>query len=197
MNLIRKSILIVAVIMLVAIVALAADNAATYLIMGDIPPYYRLTQAFDAYTDKLKTIPGYTMHGGSGMLAGADHFLFDHSDITYETTYQSDELDMGMSVQITQHSGSDSDKWLMHEVDSDFRSYYGIPTESYSPLKIDAQTILDDSVAGETYRWISGNKVIEIKYRDLEMTKPEPLEVVKAYLAKHPSTIPAVLFQDL
>ncbi len=38
------------------------------------------------------------------------------------------------------------------------------------------------------YRWISGNKVIMLEYHDTGMTKPEPIEAVRAYLAKHPST---------
>ena len=104
---------------------------------------------------------------------------------------------MGMAVEVTQHAGSDSDKWLLHEVDSDFRNYYGMPTESYSPLRIDGQTILDDSIAGETYRWISGSKVIQIKYHDMTMSKSEPIEVVKAYLAKHPSTLSAMTLSQL
>jgi hypothetical protein len=113
---------------------------------------------------------------------------------SYETSYAGGE---GYSAPTVEVRAYDSIQWLLHEVDSDFRSYYGIPTESYSPMKIDGQTILDDSVSGETYRWLSGNKVIEIKYRDLEMIKPEPLEVVKAYLAKHPSTIPAMTLTQL
>jgi hypothetical protein len=39
---------------------------------------------------------------------------------------------------------------------------------------------------------MSGNKVIRIEYTDLEMRKPEPLEVVKAYMEKHPSTLPPI-----
>jgi hypothetical protein len=50
---------------------------------------------------------------------------------------------------------------------------------------------------GWDYRWLNGNKVIKIEYTDLEMTKPEPIDVVKAYLAKHPSTLPAITLTDL
>ena len=46
------------------------------------------------------------------------------------------------------------------------------------------------------YTWTSGQKVIEIKYTDLQRTKSEPKEVVKAYLQKHPSSIPTTLVFD-
>lgn len=192
-----KSIFYIAAFVLLAATLFATDDVSTYLILNDIPPYSRLTKTRDIVTDQFKTIPGYTIYGGSGVLAGSDHFLFDHSDMTYETTYQSDELDIGMSVQVTKHSGSDSDKWLLHEVDRDFRNYYGYPGKSYGPRQISGQTILENLIAGGNYRWLSGNKVISIEYHDAQMTKPEPLEVIQAYLTKHPSTLPAMTLTDL
>ena len=51
--------------------------------------------------------------------------------------------------------------------------------------------------AGWNYRWLSGNKVIMIGYHDSQMTKSEPIEVVKAYLAKHPSTLPPLTLKEL
>jgi len=35
--------------------------------------------------------------------------------------------------------------------------------------------------------------VVDIRYTDLQKTKPEPLEVIAAYLQKHPSTIPTLV----
>jgi hypothetical protein len=182
----------IAMIILSATMILAADDVSTYLILSDISPYKRLIQAYDAYSHKLKTILGYTGYPGSGVLAGADHFLFDHSDVTYETKYQSDELDIGMSVQVTKHAGSDSDKWLLHEVDTSFRNYYGMPGKSYIVRQVNGNTVILYGAGGWSYRWISGNKVINIEFTDLEMTKPEPLEVVQAYLVKHPSSLPTL-----
>lgn len=180
-----------------ASMARSAEDASTYLIMGDIPPYQRLTQVIDMITEKVKTIPGYSIYSNSGILAGANHFSLDHTDTSYETDYQSDALGLGATVQVTQHAGGDSDKWLLHEVERDFRSYYGLPDDSFVARQIDNSTVIGLSVAGWTYRWISGNKVIQIQYHDSQMEKPEPLEVVKAYLVKHPSTLPAMTSEDL
>lgn len=57
---------------------------------------------------------------------------------------------------------------------------------SYEP-----ETILTFGSAGWDYRWVSGNIVIDIEYHDTMMSKPEPLEIVSAYLAKYPSTLAA------
>jgi len=83
------------------------------------------------------------------------------------------------------------------ELDAEFRTYYGMPGKSYGPEKIEGQTILVDSAGGNDYRWLSGNKIIKIEYIDLQMTKSEPLEVIKAYLVKHPSTIATFTLQEL
>ena len=93
--------------------------------------------------------------------------------------------------------GGDSDRWLLHEADMSFRSSLGIPGGAYWQRKIDGQSILESGAGGRTYRWLSGNKVINIEYTDSQMTKPEPLEIVKAYLAKHPSTIAPMTLQQL
>jgi hypothetical protein len=104
---------------------------------------------------------------------------------------------LGVSVQITQHAGSDSDKWLLHEVDKDYRTYFGISDPSYIIRNIEGNTIITFGAGGWNYRWISGNKVVMIEYHDSQMTKPEPLEIVKAYLTKHPPTMPATTMKQL
>src|SRR5574340_117955 len=103
-------------------IAWSAEDVSTYLIMGDIPPYQRVTQVIDMITEKLKTIPGYSVYDNfSGTLAGADHFSLDHTDTTYETDYQSDALKLGANVQVTRHAGGESDKWLLHEIEDRYR----------------------------------------------------------------------------
>ena len=162
-----------------------AEGMQDYLISADIGEYlFRPKRAIEIY-------------GNSGVLIGAEHFYMDHDDITYQSTYIHPKTLVGVDVQITQHAGAESDKWLYHELDLEFRNYYGIPGKSYGPMLIDGQTILEDSVAGANYRWLSGNKVIVIEYHDAEMTKPEPIEVVRAYLAKHPSTLPQMSLMEL
>jgi len=190
-------ILCIAMLMLSGASLFAAEDVSTYLIINDISQYKRLTWTIDIITEKVKTIPGYTIHSYPGVVAGADHFSFDHLDMTYETKYQSEELDMGMSVQVTKHAGSDSDKWLLHEVEKGFRTSLGIPGDPYAMRVISGNTIMVFGSAGWTYRWLSGNKVIQIQYHDSQMTKTEPLEVVQAYLAKHPSTLTTMTSADL
>ncbi|HDL15930.1 MAG TPA: hypothetical protein ENH28_07260 [Euryarchaeota archaeon] len=149
------------------------------------------------------------MGKGSGVVGLAGHFNRDHEDTVCTGEYsniteiqglpieEARQKIIGIDVQVTQHSGSDSDRWLLHEVERDFRNYYGLPDDSFVARQINGNTIIGLSVAGWTYRWVSGNKVIQIQYHDSQMTKPEPLEVVRAYLAKHPSTLTAMTSADL
>ncbi|MDH4231750.1 MAG: hypothetical protein OEW04_06940 [Nitrospirota bacterium] len=193
----HKVIAVIFILITVIAVTSYAQTPTDYLILQDIDSYIFITQAKDFITGQPKTILGYSTRGGSGILAGVDHFSSDHTDTTYETDYinRTDRFDV--EIQVTQHTGGDSDKWLMHEVERDFRTYYGLPDDSFVARQIDNNTIIGLSVAGWTYRWISGNKVIQIQYHDSQMEKPEPLEVVQAYLAKHPSTLPAITSADL
>jgi len=171
-----------------------AQSVADYLILQDIG-LYKLDKP-------EKMLPGEPPSGGpriydsAGAVAGTDHFT-DHIDKTYEVMYLGGDAFASPTVQVTQHAGVDSDKWLLHESDIDFRNYYGIPGGSYAVVPIDGNYVLEFGSAGWDYRWLSGNKVIKIQYHDSQMTKPEPLEVVKAYLAKHPSTIPAMTLTQL
>lgn len=171
---------------------------ATYLILADIGAF-KLHNQSRAFPDrKLRPITPYKKYNGSaGVLGGAGHFNYDHNDVTYETGYDNGTVGMGVSVQVTKHAGSDSDKWLLHEMERDFRNYFGNPGKTYGPRVINGQTVMEDTVGGIDYRWLSGTKVIDIHYVDLEMTKPEPIEVVQAYLAKYPSTLPAITLREL
>ena len=125
---------------------------------------------------------------GAGIIAGTGHFP-DHLDKSYEVRYLGGAELSSPKVQVTQHAGGESDKWLLHGVDRDFRNYYGLPGDSYAMRIIDNQTIMASGSGGWTYRWLSGNKVVHIEYTDLQLEKPEPLEVVSAYLALHPSSL--------
>mgnify|MGYP001617340262 CR=1 FL=1 len=153
-----------------------AQDISNYLITTDIGPYKRITKG-----------------GPSGnILAGADHFGLDHKDAAYGISYVNDESKMWIEVQLTQHSGSDSDKWLLHEVEDGYRknpeqdNFRGVIRE------INGNRIFTYR-RGTHYSWISNNIVIDIRYTDLQKTKPEPMEIVNAYLQKHPSTIPAMV----
>ena len=165
-----------------------------YLILGDIGPY-KLSSPQSFFPGE-PPIGGPRVYDRSGIVAATGHFP-DHMDKTYEVMYIGGNGIPSPTVQVTQHSGSESDKWLLHEVERDFRSYYGLPDDSFVTRQIDNHTVIALSVAGWTYRWISGNKIVQIQYHDPQMTKPEPIEVVRTYLAKHPSTLTAMTSADL
>jgi hypothetical protein len=157
------------------------------------PSDYLIIQSIGSFLSDGKGKCG----NGPGLHAAADHFRIDHNDITCDTGYYNVAQDMAVEIQVTQHAGVDSDKWLLHELDRDFRNYYGLPGDSYVMRVINGNTIMAAGSGGWDYRWLSGYKVVHISYTDLQMTKPEPLEVVQAYLAKFPSTLTSMTSADL
>ncbi|MDH4164750.1 MAG: hypothetical protein OEW15_18980, partial [Nitrospirota bacterium] len=177
---------IMILMMLLFPVVCFSQETANYLILNDIGEYkYRPKRTTETY-------------GNSGVLIPADHFDMDHNDTTYGARYVHPVTILGVEVQVTHHTDpADSIKWLLHEVDKSFRTSLGIPGESYGPRVIDGHTIMDFGAGGREYRWLSENKVIRIEYTDLQMEKPEPIEVVKAYLAKHPSTLAPITLKQL
>ncbi|OGW50686.1 MAG: hypothetical protein A2Z50_07625 [Nitrospirae bacterium RBG_19FT_COMBO_42_15] len=145
------------------------------------------------------------MGKGSGVVGLAGHFGKDHDDTVCTGDYSNINQIRGLPVeevrqklvsvkiQLTQHSGSDSDKWLLHEVERGFRR--GDYEENMTVARfrnIDGNNIFYSGLGGGTYRWISNYVIVSIEYIDLYKQKPEPIEVVRAYLAKFPSTIPAL-----
>ncbi len=175
--------IIVTALMLVLPTITYAVTVADYLIDSDIGEYSR-------------SYPG-ACPKGSGVLAGAGHFKIDHTDYACDIRYYNEAIDNGVEVQVTKHTRDDSDKWLLHEVSAEFRNYYGIPGLSYTVKNFDGNTIFVYSSGGRDYRWLSGSKVVVVDYTDLMMEKPEPIEVVKAYLAKHPSTLVPITLKEL
>ncbi len=166
-------------------------------------------RVFSTLSDCLITsdIGKYTFEGesanmgkGSGVVGIAGHFDLDHEDIVCTGEYSNiKEIEglpieearqkiIGIEVQVTQHAGSESDKWLMHEVERGFRSddfeshFEGMIRE------IEGNKIFT-WLYGTSYRWVSDNVVVYISYSDPQLSKPEPLEIVRAYLQKFPSTI--------
>ena len=98
-----------------------------------------------------------------------------------------------VKVEVTQHSGSDSDKWLLHEVERGFRR--GDYEENMTPSRfrnMNGNNVFYSGLGGGTYRWKSNNIIVSIEYTDLYKQKSEPIEVVQAYLQKFPSTIPTI-----
>ena len=86
-----------------------AQEISNYLILSDIAEY--------KYRPRRTT----EMFGNSGILIPVGHFDLDHNDTTYTTRYIHTGTILGVSVQVTQHKGEDSDKWLLHEVEDAYR----------------------------------------------------------------------------
>ena len=173
-------------------------NAATsdYLILNDIG-IFRPGKPVQFFKKRPPVGGPRVSQNNSGVVSGADHFQ-DHADTTYKLMYIDDsDVKPSPEVEVTQHAGVDSDKWLLHELDRNFRNYYGMPSNSYAMRIINGNTIMAVRTGGGEYQWLSGNKVIYISYTDLQLTKPEPLEVVQAYLSKFPSSLPNITSTDL
>ncbi len=166
-----------------------ANIVADYLILTDIGPYKFVGKGKGGH--------------GSGILTQADHFGEDHTDESYRGSYIDRAQKIGVKIQITKHAGFDSDKWLLHELESSYRdndnsdSRLGLLSGAgVKTREIGGNKFIYWGLGGGSYSWISGQKVIEIKYTDLQRTKPEPIEVIEAYLQKHPSTIPSTFVLD-
>lgn len=113
-----------------------------------------------------------------GIIGATGHFP-DHKDTTYEVMYIGGNGYPSPSVEITQHAGSDSDRWLLHEVEDSYRDnddsdgHLGLLSGAGVKIReINGNKIIYWGLGGGSYSWISdSNKVIEIKYVDLKRTK--------------------------
>ncbi len=175
------------VLILLALPALSlAQEIGNYLIMTDIGEY------------KFRPKRVITI-GNAGVLVPTGHFP-GHGDMTYEGIYIHPQTYLGITVKVTQHAGSDSDKWLLHEVEDSYRDNdketLGLLTEGAILRRVDSNRVLWIGLGGGSFMWLNNSVVIRISYTDLQGSKAEPLEVVQAYLQKFPSTIPASLTLD-
>lgn len=187
---------------------------ATILLLISISFSYAVAQGFTNLSDCLVTNDvgiftydsEYSRLGNAcGVVGGEDHFKLDHTDSICSGSYSKNvdvsglskkerfKVMLNVNIEVTQHSGGDSDRWLLHEVEDNYRDdeteTLGLLTDGAVMRKIDNKRILWLGIGGGTFRWVSNNVVINVSYTDLQGTKPEPIEVVKAYLAKFPSTI--------
>jgi hypothetical protein len=186
----------ISVLLVLLVSTVYAQKATDYLILQDIGDYKFKTQVKDFITGQTKTIPGYSTRTAPGILAGADHFDIDHDDKTFEMDYINRGSHLSVDVQVTKHAGSDSDKWLLHEVERAFQKpeALGSTYAGKNPIRdINGNRIF---YMWRLYRWISNNVVVSIEASDPQGLKPEPNEVVQAYLQKYPSTIPSTLVLD-
>jgi len=172
-----------------------AQAISDYLILNDIGEY-KLSKPEKSFPG-FKPMGGPRTYEGAGVVSGAGHFD-DHKDTSYKVMYLGGNGLPSPTVIVVQHAGADSDQWLLHEIERSFR--YGDYEEDMQPYRfesIDGQYFFYSGLGGGGFRWISNsNMVVDISYTDLQRTKPVPIEVVKAYLAKHPSTVPAITIDD-
>jgi hypothetical protein len=159
-----------------------AGSASDYLIMQDMGLYKFMGKGGGGQ--------------GSGILSPTDHFSKDHIDESYGGAYIDRIAKIGVNVEVTKHSGSDSDKWLLHELEEGFqkRDSLGSAYAGKNPIR----DFIGNRIfyMWREYRWISNNIVVIIEASDPQGLKPEPTEVVQAYLQKFPSTIPSSLVLD-
>ena len=145
-------------------------------------------------------LPEYILERSPGMLSEIEHFNLDHEDITFITKYETKgsigKRSRGflgiVNLQVTRHAGSDSDRWLRHEAEGRFK------TEKYARQPIFGNMGGHNILVGapedreKIYCWVSDNFVVNLQFRHVNSPDLEPEEVLKAYLAKFPSTIPPV-----
>ena len=170
-----------------------SQSISDYLILQNIGQY--------SLDKPEKDLPGEPPSGGprffnsAGELAGAGHFV-DHIDKTYEVMYLGCDAYASPTVKVTQHTGGDSDKWLLHEMETGYRdsdtARLGLLHKGTYIEKINNNIVMRLEIAGGSYSWLSNNNiVVSIEYSDPNFTKPEPKEIINAYLAKLPSAIPS------
>ncbi len=197
----NKSLIISFIVLFLIPLTGFSQTVSDYLILQDMGSY-KLDRP-------EKMLPGRPPMGGPetfdspGVIGAADHFSLDHTDKTYKVMYIGGNGLPSPTVKVTKHSSSDSDKWLLHEVEDSYRNNddsdkrLGLLSGAGVKIReIAGNKFIYWGLGGGSYTWISGQKVIEIKYTDLQRTKPEPIEVIQAYLQKHPSTITSTFVFD-
>lgn len=155
-------------------------------------PEYLIMQSIGAYHNGGKGHCGE----GAGLLEATGHFSEDHDDITCSTDYYNTAQKLAVDIQVSKHAGGDSDKWLLHEVEHAFSDNETLDATYVSPNPLRDINGRKIFYTWGYYEWISNYVTVRIQFTDLTGTKPEPLEVVQAYLQKFPSTIPSSFVLD-
>src|SRR5574340_645977 len=169
-----KKLLLVAAFLFVR--AITAQAAVTdYLILEDIGTY----KLFTGISGRVFSGPPskYSQSSTGGILGAAGHFA--DGDVSYDASYtEASSKWPFVEVEVTQHAGADSDRWLLHEVEDSYRD--GDDSDGRLGLLSGAGVKIRDiggkrfiywGLGGGSYTWISNQKVIEIKYTDLQRTK--------------------------
>lgn len=158
-----------------------AETISDFLIIKDIG-LYKLEKPF--------ITPRGQVVGGGQPTTSRDGNEAEGYFTSYTIGYDGGEGYAGPDVEISVY---DSTQWLAHEIEQSFRDNetgtLGLLTDGTVLRKFDANRVYMIAIGGESFKWLSGNILVKISHVDLQAEKPEPLEVVKAYLQKYPSTI--------
>ena len=95
-----------------------ASDAAKYLVLHDLSNYQLITQEQKnpLISKAVYTTPGFYVNLNPGLLRDV-HFANDHSDTSYASVYRDRPDKVAVKIEVTQHSNSDSDQWLSHELE--------------------------------------------------------------------------------
>ena len=127
---IRKALVSIAVATIITLWAATgfSQNASDALVCQDIGSF--------------NIILNCVCRAGRGILVTADHFGEDHKDVDCYVTYYSKAQRMTVNADVTIHADPPvAIKWLLHEVDKDFRTYYGTPDPGYIIKNIDGNPL--------------------------------------------------------
>jgi len=175
-----KKIVLITIILLSMSDGVHAQGAARYLIFEDIGDY--------------KLSPGFEL---MGKLVGREPVAIQEGDEAsgyYKACaikYSENVISPPLSVEVRIYQNS---QWLQHQLEERYRDAENMHATLDANIQIriiNGNNLFFYGVGGEnTYTWISGkNTVVDIFFPGYSSMKPEPLDVVKAYLAKYPSTI--------
>lgn len=159
----RKAVVILLIAIILMPVTGFAQNMSDYLVMGDIGKY-TVSKPQAIFTGQ-PPVGGPTMNKDCGVLSGADHFT-DHEDKTYRLRYMGENENTSPKVQITQHTGGDSDQWLLHELESGYRNNKEMKAKynSADPIRV----INNNKIWFQqgAYGWLSNKVVVYIVLND-------------------------------
>jgi len=183
---------------IIGLLLIVAMNIPVTVLGAGVDDYLILKDIGLLKLSKLhKSLPGEPPIGGPRSYEGggvAGHFP-DHIDMTYEVDYfDFTDVYPSPTVYVTQHTGGDTDsKWLLHELEGSYRNS-NQPEKFRGMVRTVGASKIITYFKGTRYTWLSNGVLVNISYYDPTLTKPEPTEILTAYLQKYPSTLPAITF---
>jgi hypothetical protein len=168
--------------LLLGFVALASGVEAPQLLLHDIGPFRWIGRSEDAER-------GYT-----GILTGSGR-LGNSEDRTRRTSYADRSREFFVDVVISSYADS---TWVLHELEARYRSitggFSGRVSVVEEPLRRRLQFVADSRVGpGGSIAWLSGEStLVRIQFDVAGADQPPmiPAEIVEAYLALYPSSLP-------